>query len=148
MTGETYFINTILQNPLLILQAQPLLLHHLILQHKDKQRVLRMASATDPIAARIELAPHRLCVFSQLHQHLRVVLQQGDGFARRGGQHGREGSREGVGGGRDALVLDDLFGAGAEATAGGKGAGHGADDHVDRHGVDVLVLGDAAAGAA
>ena len=45
-------------------------------------------------------------------------------------------------------MLDDLVGPRAEAAGGGEGARHRADDHVDLGGVDVLVLGDAAARAA
>lgn len=42
----------------------------------------------------------------------------------------------------------DFVGADAEATAGAERACEGADDHVDLGGVDVLMLGEAAAGAA
>ena len=45
-------------------------------------------------------------------------------------------------------MFDDFGGAGAEAAAGAEGAGEGTDDHVDGEGVDVLVGGEAAAGAA
>ena len=45
-------------------------------------------------------------------------------------------------------MLDDLVGAGAEAATCAEGPGEGADYHVDFGRVDVLVLGDTAAGAA
>lgn len=48
----------------------------------------------------------------------------------------------------EALVGDDLLRAGAEAARCAEGACQRSDDHVDLGGVDVLVLGDAAAGTA
>ena len=79
---------------------------------------------------------------------LRLVLQQPQRRARGRGQHGGQRGAEGVGRGRQALVLDDLAVAGAEAAARAERPRERADDHVDGGRVDVLVLGDAAGGAA
>lgn len=45
-------------------------------------------------------------------------------------------------------MLYNFGGAGAEAPAGADGVGEGPNEHIDTEGVDVLVLCDAAAGAA
>ena len=142
-----YLVNALHQQPLLVLHAQPARLDNLGLEGKNHDRVLGRAGAHDPVAAGVELRAHEADVLAALQQDLRVGLQQVDALAGRDGQHGRERGREGVGGRRDALVLDHVLGARAEAAARAERAGQRADDHVHLGGVHVLRLRQASAGA-
>lgn len=101
-----------------------------------------------PIAAGIQLAPHRLRVVPRLRQDIGRSLEHGDGLAGRGGKHRGQSGGESVCGCRNALVFDNLVRAGAEASARTERAGKGAHDHVNVGWIDVLVLGDTATGSA
>ncbi len=145
---ETYLIHTFLQYPLLVLTAQSSRRYHVRLQRQHHDGVLERARAHDPVAAGVQLGPHRLDILAALCQDLRVRLQDVESLAASDGHHGGKGSREGVRRRGEALVLDYILVSGAEPPAGAQRAGQRPDDHVDLGGVDVLRLGESASGAA
>jgi hypothetical protein len=146
--AATYLVHNILHQLLLVVDAQPPRRNHVGLQHKQHDRILRRARTAHPVAPRVQLRPHDLDVLPQLHHHVRRRLEDHERLAGRRGRHGRQSRGECVGRSGQALVFHDLVRARAEATGGAQRARHGADDHVDFGGVDVLVLSDASAGPA
>lgn len=146
--GETYLINALHHQSLLVFHSQPPCLDNLGLEHQQHDRVLRRAGAHDPVAPRVELRAQKPDVLAALQQDFRVGLQEVDALARRHGQHSGESGREGVGRRRNALVLDHVLGARAKATAGAERPGERAHDHVHLGRVHVLCLGQAPAGTA
>lgn len=141
-------VHHLLHERRLLFRAPALGGDQLVFEDEDLHRVVADGGAADEFAAGVELGAQRLGAVAQLADHLGAGLQGVDHVAGDGGEHGGQRGGEGVGGGGDALMFDDVVAAGAEAAAGAERAGQTADDHVDEGRVDVLVFGEAAAGAA
>ena len=138
--GLAYLIYDVLQQDLLVINRQSSRRDDLGLEHQEHDWILRRAGAVHPVAAGVELRPHGLGVLAQLRQMLGLRLQHHERLAGRHGRDGRQGSGESVGSGAETLVFDDHVCARAEAAGGCQRSRHGADEHVDFGGVDVLVF--------
>ena len=135
---QTYIVYNFLHNHLLIPICQALRLNMFVLDNQQQNRVLRHATTPHPITPRIQLFPHGLDIFPQLSNQLRPLLHHPNCATRSHGKNGRKGGRVRIGGGCDALVLDDLIGACAEAATCAERTRERADDHVDFVWVDGL----------
>jgi hypothetical protein len=141
---KAYLVDCVLQQLSLVFDAPAPGSYDIRLQGQDRDWVVYVACALDPIAPGIQLCSHGFDVISQRRQNLGLFLEHGYRFTGGCREQGRKGSRVGVGCGGDALVLHHFFGCSAETSCCTQRPRKVADYHVNLPGVHVLCFRESA----
>jgi hypothetical protein len=71
---ETYLVDNFSEDLVLIINAQLLVVNDFIFEDKQHDRIISRTTAPDPITPGVQLSPHRLYIFPESRQDIRLLL--------------------------------------------------------------------------